>query len=221
MGSELSSFDLKTLNITQKSIHCMLPSDVLLTLHSHLDLKSFLCYISTNKSLHCLFKNELRPRLCESIIKPLYDLKPKNTKIDHPYKFWKAHIATVWLYYYSLAHHKNVTFSFGDSSSLCRYRVHELTNIMMHIFPHYITNTRHRTKECVNPNYESDSYDEETDTWDWKSVETGGYSTHEKKHYINVFVKPKKPYTRVQQISFIKSEPEVPIPWSAHIISYG
>lgn len=197
MGSETSKIATKSIT---------LPSDVLVTLWKFLDLKSFLNYVSTNIVLHNLFKNELRPRLCKDILQPLFDLKPKNTNVTHPYKFWEEHMETVWLYYYSLCHNKNVTFSFENESGLSRYRVHELTNLMIETFPHYTTNTRHKSKEYANPGYESDSYDEETGTWDDKSYRTGPFWLRERKHYINVFPQIKGLRKGLQTITFIKSE---------------
>ncbi len=185
-------------DITEKYI--ILPYDVLFELWRFMDLKSFLSYVSTNKLLYNIFKTELKPRFCKTILQPLSYLQPKNIDTIHPYEFWENNIETVWLYYISLCHNKSVTFSFEEESGLSRYRVHELTNIMVQMFPHYTTNTRHRSKEYANPGYESDSYDEETGTWDDKSYRTGPFWLREKKHYINVFVKNKGSRKGVQSI---------------------
>ena len=196
-----------------------LPSDILFILWTRLDLKSFLYWISTNQSLHSLFKNNLRARFCEHILGPLFVLKPKNTNFDHPHKFWKEHIGTVWLYYYSLCHDKNVIFSFGEESSLSRYRVYVLTNVMIRLFPHYITNTRHKSTDYPNPGYEPDPYNGKTGTWNGKSYRTGPSFLRIKIHYINVFIKRKKHYPELQQIKFMKSE--VLISDSSAIINYS
>lgn len=60
--------------------------DILFTL-SIIDLRSFLNYISTDKTKHLLFKNRLRPRLYNHIIKPLMSVVPKNKDADTPYQF--------------------------------------------------------------------------------------------------------------------------------------
>lgn len=169
----------------------LLPSDLCFELVM-INFKSFLNYMSVNKSLHQLLLNELRPRICHHIIQPLCHLNPRN-KTLHPHDYWKENIKTVWIYYYAINHDKHVTFSFGENSSLLRYRTYELINMTLNNFPHYTTNTRHRTKEYANPGYyESDCYDEYGELPYW--VRT-------KRHYINVYIKIKRPNTQLQQIT--------------------
>lgn len=76
---------------------------------------------------------------------------------------------------------------------------------MIKLFPHYLNNTRHKSKEYANPNYESDSYDKETGTWDTKSYENGPFWLIKKQHFINLYIKPKN-HSKVRQIAFVKSD---------------
>ncbi len=60
------------------------------------------------------------------------------------------------------------------SVSLQRKYVHIINNVMFQIFSNYtVSPTRKVNKKEWNDGYESDEYDEETGTWDWRSVETG------------------------------------------------
>ena len=176
----------------------MLQVDILYEFLHHNELEYFLNFISTNKYLYTLFKKNIRPNICHSILKPLSELHPNNTNICHPFDFWIKHIKIVWTYYYSLSYNRNVIFSFGDNSSLQRYRVHELTNIMKNIFPQYIKKTCHKAGEYMNGGYESDSYDEETKSWNYKGDDL--YILN-KRHYICMSAKSKS--QRVQEYCII------------------
>jgi hypothetical protein len=75
---------------------------------------------------------------------------------------------------------------------------------MLQIFPKY---TNRPTKKCVkeewNNGYESDTYDEETGSWDYKSVETGPCYLTSTKYYISVFLKNKHHRSKiVNRITF-------------------
>lgn len=127
------------------------------------------------------------------MIQPLVKSVFLSTKIDPPYQFWKDRLRIVWNYFHALAYDEHVVFSFGENSSIIRSRVHALTDIMIALFPDYQSKTMHKSKLKPNPDYESDSYDEEYDTWSYKDAP---FWMKDKKHYVSISKKSHARHSR-------------------------
>lgn len=130
-------------------------------------------------------------------IQPLSKLTVLNTTIDHPFQFWKDRLQLVWQCYCALARDEHVIFTFITESSILRSRVHAFCDILLESFPTYQKKTMHKTKQIWNPDYESDSYDEVTDSWSCK-MEPCHLTSHHS--YISLYKKPSNPGTSVTTI---------------------
>jgi len=158
------------------------------------------------------FKN-WRDTIFVNIIKYINDHKLKNTYNKHPSIFWEERIILVYFIYQQLIKGDHINFSFREDHDtnpehirLQREYVHALNSALLKIFINYEEKrTIKREKKCWNESYESDSYDSETDTWNYKSCETGPCHITWNMYYICIFPKGKRKSSKVVWAIYMKN----------------
>lgn len=134
--------------------------------------------------------------------------KLKNQTDTPPSIFWEKHVYVVYFVFLQMKEKIHINFSFRDNSCmpqeqsrLQREYVHALLNASYRFYPNYTNRKTHKKdKKEWNDEYESDSYDDITDTWNYKY--SGPCHHHWITYYIPVY--PKKKNERTKKLCTVR-----------------